>query len=178
MFRVLGHQLATKGQWILAGGVSQLINKTFQIQGILVKVHAPPEARADMRVVHGVVHQQVRHRIPESHIALGVQPLVHHRIALVTHRLGHGVGHDRLAGDAHMQGLDIAFIVHGCAQTTLSHRVETALQHVLFPRPHQFDWRVGNLFGDQGGLPYIVCGRAAAKAAADAHGVDFAHVLG
>src|SRR5262249_25327960 len=65
MLGMLAHQLAPELERILPGCVRQLIHEAFEIDGVLVVVHATPEVRRDVRVAYGVVNQQVRDRVAE-----------------------------------------------------------------------------------------------------------------
>ena len=65
MLRMLPHQLAAELERILAGRVRQFVHEAFHVDGVLVGVHAAPEARRHVRVAHRVVDQQVRHRVAE-----------------------------------------------------------------------------------------------------------------
>ena len=62
---MLAHQLAPERERILAGRLRQLVHEAFEIDGVLVVVHAAPEPRRDVRVAHGVVDQQVRDGVAE-----------------------------------------------------------------------------------------------------------------
>ena len=59
------HQLAAELERILAGRQREFIHETFKIDGVLVVVHATPEAGRDVRVAHRVIDQQVRDRVAE-----------------------------------------------------------------------------------------------------------------
>jgi hypothetical protein len=60
VLRMLRHQLAAEFERILAGRMRQLVHEAFEIDRVLVDVHAAPEARRDVRIAHRVVDQQVR----------------------------------------------------------------------------------------------------------------------
>ena len=56
------HQLAAELERILVGRMRQLVHEAFEVDRVVVDVHAAPEAREDVRVAHRVVDQQVRDR--------------------------------------------------------------------------------------------------------------------
>ena len=66
---MLGHQLAPELERILAGRMGELVHEAFQVDGVLVDVHAAPEARRDMRVAHGMVDQEVRDGVADRRFA-------------------------------------------------------------------------------------------------------------
>ena len=63
------HQLAAELERILANGMRELVHEAFEIERILVVVHAAPEVRRDVWVAHGVVDQQVRDGVAERVLA-------------------------------------------------------------------------------------------------------------
>ncbi len=73
---MLRHHLAAERERVLTRRMRQLVDEAFQIDGVLVVVHATPEPRRDVRVAHRVVDQQVRHVIAERAFrAAGVEAL-------------------------------------------------------------------------------------------------------
>src|SRR5437763_1495418 len=79
--RMLDHQLAPELELVLSGCLRELVDEAFQEDSVLVDVHAAPEARRDMRIVHRVVDHQVRHRIAERVLgALRHQTLERERV--------------------------------------------------------------------------------------------------
>ena len=60
MLGVIRQQLAAELERVLADRMGELIHEAFEVDGVMVVVHAAPEVRRDMRVSHGVVDQQVR----------------------------------------------------------------------------------------------------------------------
>ena len=63
VLRMFRHQLAPELERILPGRNGQLIHEAFEIDGVLIDVHAAPEPRRNVRVAHRVVDQQVRDRV-------------------------------------------------------------------------------------------------------------------
>jgi len=47
MFRMVRHQLAPELKWILASRMGKLVHKAFEIESILIVVHAAPENAAE-----------------------------------------------------------------------------------------------------------------------------------
>ena len=68
MLRMLSHQLAPELECIHAHDLGKLIHEAFDIDGVVIDVHPAPECRADMRVAHRLVHQDVRDRIAERRL--------------------------------------------------------------------------------------------------------------
>src|SRR5215467_9458907 len=84
MFRVVRHQLAPELQRILAGRMGKLVHKAFEIESVLIVVHAAPEVGRDVRIAHGVVNKQVWNRVTESTFrAARVEALKHEGILTV-----------------------------------------------------------------------------------------------
>src|SRR5258708_24568073 len=65
MFRVVRHQLAPELKRILAGRMGKLVHKAFEIESVLIVVHAAPEVRRDVRIPHRVVNNKVWNRVTE-----------------------------------------------------------------------------------------------------------------
>src|SRR6266853_434038 len=88
MLRMVRHQLATELKRILAGRMGKLIHEAFEIESVLIVVHAAPEVRRDVRIAHSVVDQKVWNRITEGAFrAAGVEPLKHEWIFTVLQAL-------------------------------------------------------------------------------------------
>jgi hypothetical protein len=75
-----------------------------------------------------------------------------------------------------MQAGQIVVGIECAGQLALGDRMISALRHVFFARPKQFDRCARHLLGDQDGLPDIVGRGATAEAAARHHPVDIAFV--
>ena len=170
MLRVVRHQLAAELERILAGRMGQLVHEAFEIDRVLVEVHAAPEARRHVRVAHRVVDQQVRDGVAERRLRPGrVEPLEDDRVA------------SRSAGSAGSTAARIDWPeMRMCSavrlpssssaadELALRDRVVGAVQHVLLARPDQLDRRARHLLGDRDRLADIVVeGAAPAEAAAE-----------
>ncbi len=58
MLRMLAHQLAAELQRVHAGFLGKLIHEAFDVDGVVVDVHAAPEARLHVRVAHRVIDRR------------------------------------------------------------------------------------------------------------------------
>ena len=65
MLGMVCHQLAAELERVNARFLGKLVHEAFEIDGVVVDVHAAPEARIDVRVAHGMVHQDVGDRVAE-----------------------------------------------------------------------------------------------------------------
>ena len=158
-----------------ADRMGELVDEAFEIDGVLVDVHAAPEARRDVRIAHGVVDQQVRDVVAERALrAAGVEALEHDRVLAVLQVLRMSEGEDRLAGDAHVQPGQVAVGIERAGHLALRDRMVAAVRHVLFARPDQLDRRAGHLLGDRDRLLHVVVGGAPAESAAEQHLVHVA----
>ena len=64
-----------------AGRLGKLVHEAFEIDGVLVDVHAAPEARRDVRVAHGMVDQHVGDRVAERRFgSAGIETLERRRV--------------------------------------------------------------------------------------------------
>ena len=170
------HQLAAELERVLADRLREFIHETFEIDGVLVVVHAAPEAGRDVSVAHRMINEQVRDRVAKN--AFGsrrIEALEHERIHAVLQQLRKQVRHDRLAGNPHVQCSQVPLRVEPAGQLALRDRMVAAMRHVLFARPYQLDRRAGHLLGDQHRLLDKVMRRGpAAEPAAEMHPVDVA----
>ena len=91
---MLAHQLASERQRILADGVRELVDETFQVNRIVVDVYAAPEPGNYVRIAHRMLDQEVRHRIADRSIAGGIEASEAGRIHAVDHRLRSQCGQD------------------------------------------------------------------------------------
>ena len=57
---MLRHQLAAEGEGILASRMCKLIHKAFEIDRVVIDVHAAPEARNNVRIAHRMLDQDIR----------------------------------------------------------------------------------------------------------------------
>jgi hypothetical protein len=155
--------------------MGQFVDEALQIDGVLVDVDAAPEAGRHRRVAHGVLDQQVRHRVADGVVAVGMEALEGDRVrAVLAHPLGAHGGQDGLARDAHMQRGELAVFGEAADQPALGDRVVVAVGHVLLAGPEQLHRRAGQLLGDADGLgDEVVEGAAPAEAAAQ---MDLVHV--
>ena len=65
MLGMFPHQLAPELERILADRMGELVYETLKIDGVVVDVHAAPEARRHVRVAHGMINQQVRNGVTD-----------------------------------------------------------------------------------------------------------------
>ena len=98
MLRMLRHQLAAEFERILAGRMRQLIHEAFEIDRVVVDVHAAPEARRDVRIAHRMVDQQIGDGVAERGFARSaLRPWNVDGIHAVDQRLRDAGKQDRLA---------------------------------------------------------------------------------
>src|SRR5207245_3526958 len=69
MLSMVRHQLAPELERVLADRMGKLIHEAFEIDGVLVDVHAEPETRWDVWVAYGMVDQMVRNGVAERRLA-------------------------------------------------------------------------------------------------------------
>src|SRR5262245_20356575 len=69
MLGMICHQLAPELERVLADRMGKLVHEAFEIDGVVVDVHAAPEARRDVWVAHGVVNQKVRDGVAQRCLA-------------------------------------------------------------------------------------------------------------
>ncbi len=172
---MVGHELAPQGQRVLPGGVRDLVDEAFEVDRVLVQVHAAPEAGRHMRVAHGVVDQQVGEAVADRSLGPGrAEALVNQHVLAVLHGLRRDRGQDGLARDAHVQARDVAVGIHAGRELALRDRVEEAVLHVFLARPDQLDGRARHRLGDLHGLGDEVAAAAPAETAAQVLLVDLA----
>ena len=170
---MLLHHLAAEFERVLPGRMRHLVDEAFEIDGVLVVVHATPEARREVRVAHGVIDQDVRDVVADLAFgAAGVEPLEGRGIASVHEPIRRDAGEDRLAGDAHAQAGHVVVLVERRGELAHRDRMVGALGHVLFARPQQLDRHAGHLLGDLHRLRDVVGAGAPAEAAAGRHHGD------
>ena len=83
--RIIAHQLPSERERILARSMGQFVDERFHVDRVLIHVDTAPETRRHVRVAHGVVDQQIRHRVADRVFAFGHQPLEHEHVDTVTH---------------------------------------------------------------------------------------------
>ena len=171
---MLRHQLATQSQRILLRRMGNFVDKSFEINRVLVQVHAAPETRWHMRIAHRVIHQQRRERITNRRLwARWIEALKHYGVFAVANVLWRNESQDRLPRDAHRQPGDLALVIEPSGHLALGDRVEAALRHIFFARPDHLDRCAGHLLADGNGHPDKVGATATPEAAAE---VDFVHL--
>ena len=130
-------RLAAKRQRIPAGSVRQLIHETLHVDGVLVDVDTPPEAGRHRRVAHGMLHQQVGHRVADGMIAIGQQALEGEGVHAVFHPAGVDRRQDGLSGDTDMQACQLALFIEPAHQFALGNGMVVTMPHILFAGPQQ-----------------------------------------
>ena len=139
----IAEQLAPELQRILAGGMRHLVHEAFEIDGVLIVVHAAPESRRQRWIAHRVVDHEIRNRIAEPPLgATRIEALEGDRIAAVLQAVGIHRRQDRLARDPHLERGHVAVGIERAGQLAHRDRVVPAVQHVLLARPDQLDRRV------------------------------------
>ena len=124
---MLAHQLAPELELVLADRLRQLVHEALDEDGVLVDVHAAPEARRDVRVAHGVVDQQVRDGVAERVLAVaGQRPWKVSGSLPVVEVLREHVGQDRLARQPHVQAGQVVVGIEAADQLALHDRVIAA----------------------------------------------------
>ena len=177
VLRMLAHHLAAERERVLPGGMREFVDEAFEIDRVLVVVHAAPEPRRDMRIAHRIVDQHVRDIIAElAFRAAGVQTLEGDRVRSALHRLRTRISQDRLPGKPHMQTDQVVVLVEGAGQLALSHRMINAVGHVLFARLDHLDRHARHLLGDVDRLGHIFAARAPSEAGAEHQTMDHALV--
>jgi len=78
--------------------VRQLVDEGFEIERVVVDVHAAPIARRHRRIAHGVLDQQIRKIIAELGVARRDEALQCGGIEAVLDRLWPDARGDRLSG--------------------------------------------------------------------------------
>ena len=152
------HQLAPELERILAGRMGQLVHEAFEIDGVLVDVHAAPEARRHVRVAHRVVDQQVRDGVADRRLAPpALRPWKVAGSMPFSQRLGpharRGSTGRRCACAAPVR---LPLASKPPVSFALRDRMIGAVRHVLFARPDQLDRRARHLLGDQHRLGDVV----------------------
>ena len=164
-----------KAERILTRRLGQLVHEAFHVDGVLVGVHAAPEAWRHVRVAHRVIDQEVRHVVAVGRLgAARREALELHGIHAVLQVLRQQRRQDRLTGDADVQSDEVAVLVETARQLAHRGRMVLAVRHVLFARPHHLDRDARHLLGDQHRLPHVVGAAAPAEAGAEHLLVDLA----
>ena len=97
-FGITRQQFAAQRQRVLFGGVREFVDKAFQINRVLVQIHATPETRRHMRIAHRMVDQKIRERVHQRVFGTGrIQALKNHRVFTVAQILRTQAGKNRLA---------------------------------------------------------------------------------
>ena len=157
MLGVIDHQLAAELERILADRVRQLVHEAFDVDGVVIDVHAAPEAGRDRRVAHRVVDQQVRDRVAERGLgAARVETRKRCRVLPVLQPPGRDRRQDRLAGNAHVQPGQIVVGIERGSHPALRDRMIPAVRHVLLAGPQQLHRRAWHLLGNEDRLARVV----------------------
>src|SRR5215468_10764735 len=67
--KVLGmlcHQLAPEFELVVAARLGELVDEAFEVDGVVIDVHATPEAGLNMRVAHRMIDEDVRNRVADG----------------------------------------------------------------------------------------------------------------
>ena len=70
---MLGHQLAAEGDRILTDRMRQLVHETFEIERVVIDVHASPWTRRDVGIAHRMLDQEIGNRIPDRSLAFRIE---------------------------------------------------------------------------------------------------------
>jgi hypothetical protein len=62
---MLCHQLAPELERVDAHFLCKLVHEAFEVNGVVVDVHAAPEAWIDVRVTHRMIDQDVGNRVAD-----------------------------------------------------------------------------------------------------------------
>ena len=176
MLGMLRHQLAPELERIDAGFLCKLVHEAFEIDGVVVDVHTPPETRIDVRVAHRMIDENVGDRVADRRFrSAGIEPREGCGIATLLQRRRSHLGKNRLARNAHVQRSQVLVLVESGRELALGDRVIPAVDHVLLARPKELDRSARHLLGHQHRLPDVVLrGRATAESAAEERLVDLA----
>ena len=167
---MFAHELAAELERVLPDRVRQLVHEAFDEDGVLVDVHAAPEARQDVRIAHRVVDHQVRDGVAERVLlALRHEALERERIFPVDQVLREHVREDRLAGEPQVQSGQVVVLVERADELALHDRVIAPVRHVFFACPQQLHRRAGHFLGDENRLAHVVVERAAPAEPAACH---------
>src|SRR5262249_58171874 len=74
--KVLGmlcHQLATEFELVVADRLGELVDEAFEVDGVVIDVHATPEAGLNMRVAHRMIDEDVGN--PVAHVPFPAAPI-------------------------------------------------------------------------------------------------------
>src|ERR1700716_775908 len=176
VLRMLRHQLAPELDRILAHRMRQFIHETFEVDRVVIDVHAAPVTRRDVGIAHRMLDQKIGNRISDRGVAGSTEALECGRIHAVDQCLGAQAELDGLSRQSYLQCGQIVVRVEGAGQFTLRDGMILAVLHVFFARPQQFDRGARHLLGDSNRLPDIVGLAATAKAAAEYLLVDVAFI--
>src|SRR5262245_53299650 len=102
MLGMIGHQLAAELQRILANRMRKLIHETFEVDGVVVDIHATPEARRDRWIAHGMVDQKVRNGVTERRLASWIEARERSWVLSIFESSRKYCREDRLTRDAHL----------------------------------------------------------------------------
>src|SRR6266436_5549063 len=75
VLRMLRHQLAPELERILADRMRQFVHETFEIDRVVIDVHAAPETRRDGGIAHRMLDQKIGNRISNRSVAARIEAL-------------------------------------------------------------------------------------------------------
>ena len=65
---MLCHQLAPEFELVIADRLGELVDEAFEVDGVVIDVHATPEAGLNMRVAHRMIDEDVRNRVADGRL--------------------------------------------------------------------------------------------------------------
>jgi len=146
---MLRHQLAPELERVRAHFLCKLVHEAFEVDGVVVDVHAAPETWIDVRVAHRMIDQDIGDRVADRRFRPArIEARERRWIAPFLQRCWSDFREDRLAGNPHVQRRQVFVGIEAGGELALSDRMIPAMRHVLFARPQQLDRRAGHLHGD------------------------------
>ena len=135
VLRMLRHQLAPELERILADRMRQFVHETFEIDRVMIDVHAAPETRRDGGIAHRMLNQKIGNRISNRSIAARIETLECGGVHAVDQCFWAQAEQDGLPRQPDSQRGQIVVGIEGAGQFALRDRMILAVLHVL-PRDH------------------------------------------
>ena len=84
---MLCHQLAPEFELVVADRLGELVDEAFEVNGVVIDVHATPEAGLNMGVAHRMIDEDVGNRVADGRFrAARIQACERRRVALTRRR--------------------------------------------------------------------------------------------